>query len=230
MVRGHVTGLEMHLRGAVVVASDEAEQNLGKKTPLLTPEPTHDAEIDGDKAPGVVDKQISRMHVGVKEPIAQRMAQERLDHRAREMLEIETFGFEARTIRERNGFDPFEREHVAGGAVPVHGRNAEIRIVAGILGHFGERGGFEPQVHLQRHCAAQCVHHFHQSQAAPFGRNHLAATCCEGECIEIDLEAPLNAGPEHFDRHRAAVKFAGYFGAVHLGDRGGRHRRAEGSK
>ncbi len=38
----------------------------------------------------------------------------------------------------------------ARGAVPVHRRHAEVGIVAGVLRHLGERGRFEPQIHLHR--------------------------------------------------------------------------------
>ena len=45
-MRRHVAGFEMHLRRAVVVAGDEAQQNLGEKPPFLHPKSTHDTEID----------------------------------------------------------------------------------------------------------------------------------------------------------------------------------------
>ena len=42
--------------------------------------------------------------------------------------------------------------------------------------------------------------------------------------VEIGLEAPLDAGPQHLDRDRLPV---GHLRLVHLRDRGGRDRRAE---
>ena len=74
-----VARLEMDLRDALVVAADEAEQDLGEEPALLAPEPAHDAEIDGDDAAILVDEEISLMHVGVEKPVAQRVAQEGLD-------------------------------------------------------------------------------------------------------------------------------------------------------
>ena len=99
---------------------------------------------------GVVDEQVAGMHVGVEEAVAQRMAQEGLDHRAREVLEIVALGFEPGAVGERRRLDPFEREHVARGAVPVHRGHAEIGIVPGVLRHLRERGRLEPQIHLDR--------------------------------------------------------------------------------
>ena len=130
----HVAGVEMHLRGAVVVARDEAEQNFGEEAPLLRPEPAHDAEIDRDQPAVVVDEQIARMHVGVEEAVAQRMAQETSGSpRGRAAGRSRPLASSAARSRERRAVDPFEREHFARGAVPVHGRNAEIRILAGVL-------------------------------------------------------------------------------------------------
>ena len=94
------------------------------------------------------------MHVGVEEAVAQRMAQEGLDHRAAERLQVEALGLERGAVVERHAVDPFQRQHVARGAVPVDRRHAEIRIVLGVLRHLGERGGLEPQVHLDRDRAA----------------------------------------------------------------------------
>ena len=80
MMRRHVAGLEMHLGGALVIPGDEAVEDLGEEAALLRPEPAHDAEVDeGELAVGV-DEQVSRMHVGVEEAVAQRVAQEGLDH------------------------------------------------------------------------------------------------------------------------------------------------------
>src|ERR1700682_2413068 len=84
MMPGHIAGLEMHLGDAAIVAGDEAQQNFGEEAPLLHAEPAHDAEIHGDKPAGVVEEQIAGMHVGMKEAVAQRMAQEALDHLAAE--------------------------------------------------------------------------------------------------------------------------------------------------
>ena len=189
-------------------------------------EPSHDPEVDGDKAPGIVDEQISGMHVGVKKTVAQRMAQESLDHGASEMLEIEVLGLEPRTIRERRGLDPFEREDVARGALPVHLRDPEIRVVAGILRHLREGGGFEPQIHLERDRAPQGVDHFNEAQPTRFGGHPLRIAGGKREGVEIGRKSPLDARPQHLHRHGAASELAVHFGAMHLRDGGGRDRAA----
>ena len=83
----------------------------------------------------MVDEQISGMHVGVKEAVAQRMAQEGLDQRAGELRQVETLGREAGAVRQRRRVDPFERQHFLAGAVPVDRRHAKTGILLGVLGH-----------------------------------------------------------------------------------------------
>ncbi len=77
LMRRHVAGLEMDGGGAVVVARDEAVQDLGEEAPLLGAEPAHDAEVDGDDAALLVDQQVALVHVGVEEAVAHGVAQER---------------------------------------------------------------------------------------------------------------------------------------------------------
>ena len=167
------------------------------------------------------------MHVGVKEAVAQRMAQEGLDHRAREALEIEALGFEQRAVGERRRVDPFEREHVARGAVPVHRRHAEVGIVAGVLRHLRERRRLEPQIHLDRDRAPQRLDHLDQPQPPRLRRHALGVARDKGERVEIDLEASLDLRPQHLHRDGAEATVGDDLGAVHLRDRSGGDRRAE---
>ena len=88
-------------------------------------------------------------------------------------LKVEALGGEPRAVGQRRAVDPFEREHVARGAVPVDRRHAEIRIVLGVLRHLGKRGGFEPQIHLDRDRAAQRLDHLDQPQPPRLGRQCL---------------------------------------------------------
>src|SRR5438477_601944 len=59
MVARNVARLEMNLRGAQIIARDEAVEYFGEEAPLLRPEPSHDAEIDRDQLAVLVDEQIA---------------------------------------------------------------------------------------------------------------------------------------------------------------------------
>ena len=75
----HVARLEMHLGDALVIARDEAVEDLGQEAALLQPEPPHDAEVDRDEAPLPVDEQVALVHVGMEQAVAHRVTQEALD-------------------------------------------------------------------------------------------------------------------------------------------------------
>jgi hypothetical protein len=169
-------------------------------------------------------------NTGVKEAVAQSVAQEGLDHRAGEMLQVEALGLQPRLVVERRAVDPVEGQHVPGGAVPVHGGNAEVGIAAGVVGHLGERRSLQPQVHLDRNRAAQGVHRLDHAKPPRLGRQGFGALGGKRERIEIDAKALLDAGAEHLDRHRLAAVRRLHFGTVHLRDRGRGDRIAERGK
>ena len=81
-----------------------------------------------------VDEQIARMHVGVEEAVAQRVAQEGLDHRAAELLAGRS-PLASSLARSVSGVPSIHSSvsTSARGAVPVDRRHAEIRIVLGVL-------------------------------------------------------------------------------------------------
>ena len=126
------------------------QQDFGEEAPLLQAEPAHDAEIDRDEPAGIVEEQIAGMHVGMEEAVAQRVAQKALDHLAAEIGQVDLRLLQPRVVVERDAVDPFHGQHVVGGAVPVDRRHAEIRIVARVLRHLGQRRRFQPQIHLHR--------------------------------------------------------------------------------
>ena len=176
----------MHLRGAVIIAGDEAVEDLGQKAPFLRTEPAHDAEIDRHQLAVVVDEQVAGMHVGVEEAVAQRVAQEGLDDRAAELLEHEALGGELGAVVQRRRLDPFERQHVARGQVPVHCRHAEFQILAGVLRHLRERRRFQPQVHLDRDRTAQRLDHLDQPQPLRLDGELLGLVGDEAERLDIE--------------------------------------------
>ena len=67
----HVARLDVDLGDALIVAADEAVEDLRQEAALLRPDAAHDAEIDGDQAAFRVDEEVPLVHVGVEEAVAQ---------------------------------------------------------------------------------------------------------------------------------------------------------------
>ena len=223
MVRRHVAGLEVHLGGAVIIAGDEAVEDFGEEAPLPGRETAHDAEVDRRDMPLAVDEQVSRMHVGMEEAVAQRVAQERLHQRASERRQIEPARFKRGAVGERRSVDPFQRQDRARGALPVDRGHAEIRIVLRVVADLGDGGGFQPQVHLDGDRTRERIDHLDEPQPARLGRMALRIARREIHRVEVGPEAPLDAGAQHLDGKRMSAGLR----LVHLRDRGGRDRGAE---
>ena len=214
----HVTGLEMHFGNAAIIAGDEAEQDFGEEAPLFQPEPAHDAEIDRHQPSGVIEEQVPRMHVGVEESVAQGVTQEALDYLAAEVGQIDLRLREAGVIVQRDAVDPLHRQHVVGGAIPVHRRHAEVGIVAGVLRHLGKRRRFEPQIHFHRHRARHGIDDLDQPQPPRFRRISFGFAGDVKEIAEVAMEARRYIGPQHLDRHLLAHAVLFDLAAMHLCD------------
>ena len=157
-----------------------------------------------------------------KKPSRKRVAQEALDHLAAERRQVEALGFERGAVVERRAVDPFQREHLARGAVPVHRRHAEVGVLARVLRHLGQRGGLQPEIHFHRHRAGERRHRLDRAQPLRLERQAFRLARDVEEGVEIGLEAALDAGPQDFHRHRLARAVGSLdFGAMHLRDRGG---------
>ncbi len=197
----------MHLGDAAVVARDEAVEDFGEEAPLLRPEPPHDAEIDRDDAPGVVDEQIAGMHVGVEEAVAQRVAQE---------------GSGSPRGRARAGRGPgFERACDRTARVPsIHSsvstswavrsqstagtrKSGSSLVFSAISDSAAASSRRSISIATER---ASVVDHFDQPQPARLGGKRFRMMRREGEGVEIGLEAPFDAGPQHLDRDRTLAE------------------------
>ncbi len=224
----HVARLEMHLGDAAIVAGDEAVQDLGEEAPLLHAEAPHDAEIDGDDAPLIVDEQISRMHVGMEEAVAHGVAEEGLHQPGAERLQVVASRAQGRMVGDRNAVDPFKRQRAPRAPRPVDLRYAKTLVVLGVLRDLGDGRSLHTQIHLDGDRLGEGVDHGDRPQAARGTMQALDHAGGEEIAVEVALEALLDAGPEHLHRHRLErpVELA-HLRLVHLGDRGGCDRRAE---
>src|SRR4051812_22454679 len=99
LMLGHVADLEMALGDRPVIAGDEAVEDVGEETTLLARDAAHDAEIDRDDIAGPgISKEIARMHVGMKEAVADRMLEKRLEQRFTQLLAIEPGRIQRRNL------------------------------------------------------------------------------------------------------------------------------------
>ena len=224
MVRRDVAGLEMHARNPVVVAADEAPQDLGQIAPLSRSQPPHDAEVDGGQMGRRAGEQIALVQVGVEHPVVQRLDQEGAHDIVGQLIGVDARQVQQRRIRHRHALRPFQRQHALADAVPDHGRGGHISVLGQHLGHLAGGGGLQPHVQLQIQRVGdgfdeggrlQPPRHRHEPPDQPRGQPHR---------IQAIGDPPLDARPQHLDCDGSPV---GQGRAVRLGQGGGSDRRAE---
>ena len=180
-----------------------------------------------DDAPLRIDEQIALMHVGVKEAVAQGVAQEGLDQAAPQRRRIKSGAGEPVRIGQRQAVDPFHRQHFARRAVPVDLGDAKLGIVGDVLGKFGAAAASSRKSISMRTERASVSTTSTGFSRRMLGDQVFGQSRREEHVREIARKAPLDARPQDLDRDFALAVAVAHAGAMHLGDRGGGHRFAE---
>ncbi len=223
----NVACLEMHFGHTQIITRDEAIENFGQKAPLLLVEPPGDAKVHCDDEPLRIHEQIARMHIGMEEAVAQRMAQEGLDQRFGKLAKVETRCFKRGNIRHLDTVDPFERQHVTTGALPIHLRNAETFIALDVFGDFGKRCRFKTQIHLDAGRLLQRLDDLDGAQAAREGHMALLHPRDHVETFKIAGETLADAGTDDLDGNLLAPSVLHHLRRMHLRHGSSGNRRIE---
>ena len=162
-----------------------------------------------------------------KKPVANGLAEEALQHDARQHFAIMPGRVDRLQLVQLDAVDPLHREHIAVGVIPFGNRNAEFLVLLGILREFGERGGLEAQIHLDGDGTCERLHDLAHAQPACLRRDRLGETGGEAHCLEIAGEASAYARPYDLHGHGLVTLSRLQQRLVHLGDRGCRDGRAE---
>ncbi len=159
------------------------------------------------------------MHVGVKIAVAQRVAEEQLQHPLAEPHQIMPGGAQRLDIAQRDAIDPIERHHAARRQIPMRARRGETCIIRGICAKLERRRRLHPQIQLAQHHAFEMRNHIRRAQAARRRRDQLDQPRGKVKSIEVFLKSPLDAGAQHLDRNLCAG--VDTTRRMHLRDRGG---------
>ena len=122
-----------------------------------------------------------------KKPSRMACLQERAHHREAERLAVEAGGVEPRVVGDGDAVDPFDRQHAPRRALPVDLGHAEVVVALDVLGHLGDGGGLEPQIHLELGGVAQGVDDGDRLQAPR--RRMEALDQAGGEIVAVEVAA-----------------------------------------
>ena len=220
-----VAGLEVHGGDAVVVAAQEADQDLGVDPAGVGVDPAHDAEVERDQRAVGPELEVALVHVGVEEAVAERVGQEGLDDALGEPHQVGAAGLQRRQVAHVDAARPFQGQHPAAGGGPDHRGHPEARVAGGVGGELGGGGGLHPEVELALDDALEVADHRLGAQAPGEGGEELDHAGGEVEGVDVAQERALDAGAQHLDRDGLAG--GAQRGAVDLGERGGGDRRLE---
>ncbi len=214
---GDIARSEMDLGHPPVVARQKADQHVGEVIAGGAVEPAHDPKIDDDDRPRRVDEHVSRVHVGVKEAVAEHLVEKGAGGLGQQLVDAVPDGNQRGTVVGANAGDPLEGQHAAAGALPIDPRHAKAGIAGKVFAELGRGRGFEAQIHLETDHFGQGLHDLDRLEPP---RRRVQALDPPGEPqkqIEVAGERLGHARPQHLDRDLMPVRGAG---EMDLGDRG----------
>ncbi len=142
----------MDFRDALVVALEEALQDLGKEDPLGHADAAHDAEIHQHQAPVRREDHVPFVQVGMEEAVIQRAGEEAARDPVGKIDAV--IGADRAGIGQRAALDPFGDQNALARALPVDLRREDVIVERCDLAEFGSGARLEPQVHLAGERAA----------------------------------------------------------------------------
>jgi hypothetical protein len=171
---------------------------------------------------GPEHEDVRRVRVAVEEPVAEDHRHPRLGHQVGEsppLVERVAVGLH---VRELEPFEQLQREHALPGVAPVHARDPDV----GVPGEVPVEGlgvaRLLAVVELVPDRPGELVDELARIDEVERTDALLGDPGRLVEELEVGLDLPRRLRALHLDRDRAAV---GEHRAMHLADRGGRHRR-----
>ena len=134
----------MNIRDAFVIAGEKPVQHLRQILPGIAVQSAHNAEIDHMNHAIIVDKDVSRMQIRVKETIAEDLQEKRLGEVCDDDFVIQPVIRRRVPLVHWGRIDPRRRHDAPPGAKPVDIGHRKGRLVCEIVAQFVRRGGFEP--------------------------------------------------------------------------------------
>ena len=217
----HIAGFEMHFGRAAIIPVQKPHQDFGIDPARIGVYPAHDAKIIGDQVAIVGALQVALMHIAMKQPVAQRLTQEKLDDAGGEFMRVIAGRGQRLHITKRHTIGPARCHHPARRQVPMQLWHGETGIIGGVLGKFIAGRGFGAQIQLGQHHAFEMLDHLARAQTAGLRgdeRNHPGGKV---EGIDIAQKGALDSGAQHLYGNGFACR--AQLCLMHLCQRGGRN-------
>ncbi len=160
------------------------------------------------------------MHVRMEIPVAQRMAQEQLQHPRAQHSPVMARSVNQAVFGQADAFGPAQGHHIARRQEPVRLRHLKTVVFLGIGRKLGRSRGFQPQIKLAHDHTFEMGDHIHGAQAARERCHELDHPGGKVEGVDILAEGAFDSRAQHLDRHLFACIRQPR--SMHLRDRRGR--------
>ncbi len=211
---------------APVVAIEDRQKVLCQVMLVPRIERTHDAEVHGRIAWvfRIVDRDedISRVHVGVKEVMAEHLGEKYLHPVLGQPADVGAGGPQPGHVADGHAVYALHDHDVQAAIIPIHlGHVQQVRPLEITLQLRGVRR-LAHQIQLIENRLFVLGHDLARTQAAPFAPEPLRQIRNLVQDFQVALDPLAHAGTQHFDDDFLTVRQPG---DMHLCDRSGRQRR-----
>ena len=203
--RRNPAGAQVGIGHGMIVAIEKREEIFREIALVLLAQRAHDPEIHRAVLALGRDEDITRMHVGVEKPVAERLREENLHTVVRQPPHVDAGGLETLDVADGYAMDALEHHDRAAGEVPVDLRNVK-QVGAFEVGAQATRiRRLHPQVELVVDGLVEFIHHFDGPKPACIRHVAHGQAREQKQQFEVALDDRLDAGAQHLDRHFTAV-------------------------
>src|SRR5882762_1002964 len=168
-IGGHPARLQVRPRDAGVVALEKPQEVLREILLVHLGERAHDAEIERDVAALRRHQDVSRVHVGVEEAVAEHLREEDLDAGACELRNVHALPAQLFDFAHRRAAHPLHGHDGARAEVPIHLRHREQRRVQEVAAQLACMRRLAHQVQLLGQMSRELCDYFVRPQALAVG-------------------------------------------------------------
>ena len=205
---------------ALVVAAEEGEEVLRQVVLVAVGQRPDDAEIEGDVAAVRGNEDVARMHVGMKEAVAEDLREKDLDPGCREFRQADTIGAEPVDLRNRRPLHPLHDHDGPRAVVPVHLGHDQQRRVGEVAAQLRGVGGLTHQIQLVAQILGELGDHLARLQATCIRPKSVEQDGKGVEQCDVVIDDRKHVRAQDLDRDFVTAILFLQPGEVNLGDRG----------
>ena len=164
----------------------------------------------------VADEYVARVHIGMKEAVAEHLGKEDLHAPLRQQLHVGPLGLQRLHVGHRDTVDALHHHHAFAAVVGVHLRHVQHRTIFEITPQLNGVGGFPQQVQLVQQRFFIFANHLLRAQTAAVRQQTRYPASQAVDELHVRFNDRQNIRADNLDHHLFAILFQTC--GMHLGD------------